>query len=49
MAFWNVSYGTITNSTVIMNRTIEAAQLSIDDFVTFYNERQLHGGIKNTT
>lgn len=25
------------------------AQLAIDDFVTFYNERRLHGGIKNVT
>ncbi|MFC5410688.1 IS3 family transposase [Larkinella bovis] len=37
------------NSTVIMNRTAAAAQLAIDDFVKFYNERRIHGGIKNVT
>jgi putative transposase len=25
------------------------AQLAIDDYVKFYNERRLHGGIKNMT
>lgn len=25
------------------------AQLAIDDFVTFYNERRIHGGIKHMT